>query len=597
MAKTSPTVRNRRYLSTVSPRISELITPRVPGRSLAETHPAIAKQWHHEKNAGWGPEDLSYGSGFIVWWRCPKGRDHEWEAKICDRTSRNQERGCPFCTGALVSETNSLATLCPELIREWCTERNGISASQIVAGSAERCWWKCRKGADHYWQAQVNQRKAGSGCPACANQQLSTTNSLANKFPELAKEWYHSKNKLKPSEVIATTMSKFWWRCSKNPKHSWQASCSSRALGSGCKKCNVGESINLKQYPEALRAFDNKKNIGVDPFDFPTDLQVWWRCPVANDHIWLSSFNRKTENACMFCKGLRTSKSNNLAIKFPRLAKEWFTSKNDGIGPQNFTPRSSKRVWWRCAVARDHVWQAAINQRVALASGCPFCVNQRASVTNSLQNLFPEIAREWHPSKNHPLSPSDVVAKTNKKFWWKCAKNKDHVWESSCLARTSNSGRCPYCANRRVSKDNCLRSLHPRIASEWDNDRNAPLTSSDVAATTSHKFWWRCKAGPDHSWKTSVYNRTVVVTACPFCTNKKVSMTNCLATKFPRIAKEWHPTLNAPKTAKDVLAGSGFKFWFQCAKGHEWICRLHDRTVNGSNCPDCALGARLTSKL
>ena len=98
-----------------------------------------------------------------------------------------------------MSVTNSLASLYPELAKEWCTEKNGLSAKQIVAGSAEKFWWKCKKGQDHYWQAVVSQRAAGSGCPCCANQKLSVTNSLASKCPELAQEWNYKLNAISPS--------------------------------------------------------------------------------------------------------------------------------------------------------------------------------------------------------------------------------------------------------------------------------------------------------------------------------------------------------------------------------------------------------------
>ena len=43
-------------------------------KSLAETHPEIAKQWHPTKNGSLTPFDLSIGSGKLVWWKCAKGR-------------------------------------------------------------------------------------------------------------------------------------------------------------------------------------------------------------------------------------------------------------------------------------------------------------------------------------------------------------------------------------------------------------------------------------------------------------------------------------------------------------------------------------------
>ena len=39
---------------------------------------------------------------------------------------------------------------------------------------------------------------------------------------------------------------------------------------------------------------------------------------------------------------------------------------------------------------------------------------------------------------------------------------------------------------------------------------------------------------------------------CPFCANKKVSVTNSLATVFPELSKEWHSVLNEGLQPEDV---------------------------------------------
>ncbi|MCH7599227.1 MAG: zinc-ribbon domain-containing protein [Myxococcales bacterium] len=43
-------------------------------------------------------------------------------------------------------------------------------------------------------------------------------------------------------------------------------------------------------------------------------------------------------------------------------------------------------------------------------------------MTNSLRSLFPKLAQEWHPTKNGELTPSDVVAGSHSKAWWKCIR-------------------------------------------------------------------------------------------------------------------------------------------------------------------------------
>ena len=66
-------------------------------------------------------------------------------------------------------------------------------------------------------------------------------------------------------------------------------------------------------------------------------------------------------------------------------------------------------------------------------------------MTNSLQALFPEIAQQWHPTKNGCLTPDQVVAGTNTKFWWKCDKGSGHEWDATSSHRTGRGQGCPYC--------------------------------------------------------------------------------------------------------------------------------------------------------
>ena len=74
---------------------------------------------------------------------------------------------------------------------------------------------------------------------------------------------------------------------------------------------------------------------------------------------------------------------------------------------------------------------------------------------------------------------------------------------------------------------------------------------------------------------------------CPFCRGLKVGLSNCLATKNPILAKEWHPTKNGDLTPFDVTWGSGKYIWWECSKNskHEWQAKVTDRHDNG--CPYC----------
>ena len=115
-----------------------------------------------------------------------------------------------------------------------------------------------------------------------------------------------------------------------------------------------------------------------------------------------------------------------LSIISPQLAAQWHPTKNGGLTPEKVSAGSKTKVWWKCSNGPDHEWPASIEKRVKRGDGCPCCAGQRVSVTNSLANISPEIAKQWHPTKNGTLTPEQVVAGSSKKAWWKCPKGSDH---------------------------------------------------------------------------------------------------------------------------------------------------------------------------
>lgn len=124
-------------------------------RSLAVTHPALAKQWHPTRNASLTPRCVSAGSSRRVWWTCPRG--HAWRAVIGCRVKCPR---CPCCHGA----DHTLARVLPHLAREWHPTKNGrLRPEDVTPGTRRKVYWQCDAG--HAWPAPVLNRRNGSGCP------------------------------------------------------------------------------------------------------------------------------------------------------------------------------------------------------------------------------------------------------------------------------------------------------------------------------------------------------------------------------------------------------------------------------------------------
>jgi hypothetical protein len=74
---------------------------------------------------------------------------------------------------------------------------------------------------------------------------------------------------------------------------------------------------------------------------------------------------------------------------------------------------------------------------------------------------------------------------------------------------------------------------------------------------------------------------------CGYCAGQIVGLSNCLATKNPKLAKEWHPTKNGCLTPYDVTCGTRKNVWWKCKEcGYEWQANISNRN-NGNNCPLC----------
>ena len=133
-----------------------------------------------------------------------------------------------------------------------------------------------------------------------------------------------------------------------------------------------------------------------------------------------------------------------------------------------------------------------------------------------LLSEYPELLREWHPTKNGELKPDEVTHGSHKKVWWLCPKG--HPYDSVIKNRTRKDrpSGCPYCSGNKVSDENNLLFLFPKIASEWHPTKNGDLKPYEVTYGSYKKVWWLCPK--DHSYESRIGSRTgKKPTGCPHC--------------------------------------------------------------------------------
>ena len=494
--------------------------------SLATEYPKVAMQWHPVKNGELSPYDVTSKSDKKVWWLCEKG--HEWPAIIKNRSFHN--KGCPYCAGQKVwTGFNDLATINPQLAREWHPTMNGTLLPQnVTVHYSKKVWWMCTEG--HEWPATVDNRSGGTTCPYCSGRlSIPGKTDLATTHPEIAAEWHPTKNgNLYPSMVSHGSSKKVWWMCNKG--HEWQAVISSRRT-SGCPIC-AGEKRT--SFPEQVIYFYTQKitsaynrymlnskteidiylpklKIGIE-YDgvffhndeeahlrekrkeltasqygitllrvketetafaetlsentiycrpYPTFfelksvvIQLITRINEISNNAFTVDVDIDRDRGNIYAQYVNSEKENSLQMMNPKLAAQWHPYRNETVSPLMVTANSNKKVWWQCSKC-GHECQAVVASRNR-GNGCPQCKrttgsqNQVRSIVSdrgSLALRLPELAKEWHLTKNNDLYPTDVTISSGKKVWWQCSKC-GHEWQAVVGSRSRGCG-CPECARRK----------------------------------------------------------------------------------------------------------------------------------------------------
>ena len=136
-----------------------------------------------------------------------------------------------------------------------------------------------------------------------------------------------------------------------------------------------------------------------------------------------------------------------------------------------------------------------------------------ASNSYNLYVLRPDLAKEWHPTKNGALGPKDVTPGSKKKVWWLCEQG--HWWSASVFDRVRGK-RCTYCSGLQRQGEQGMADVRPELIREWHPSKNKGIKAREVLCTHKDKVWWLCEKG--HEWQATVRSR-LAGKSCPFCSS------------------------------------------------------------------------------
>ena len=546
---------------------------------VASQHPNLKEEWDYSKNEK-DATDYVCGSKDRVWWKCKKG--HEWQATIKDRVHGT---GCPYCAGRKVLiGFNDMATTAPDKAVYWHPDKNlPLTPQLITQNSNTKYWWKC---PDCGYEWKTTASSMGSSCPKCTSESRASfgekavafylsqiTDVIENyKTPDLGRG---ELDIYLPHVSMAVEYDGRFWHKNKT---------SDEIKNEKCKKIGI-ELIRIREKgcPEIKGCICyNVEHNNNDSLSAAINEIVKKVCSKLSIEVCISA-DVVHDTSLILAKKYLSRKKGSLAMNYPELTKELHPTKNGTLNPETIPSHSNKKIWWlgKCG----HEWCATIASRVR-GNGCPYCINRYVLVgNNDLLTTNPEVAAEWHPTKNSDLKPTDITKGYHKKVWWlgKCG----HECEAEVYSITCHNSRgCPYCSsNKDLPGYNDLKSKYPDVADEWHPAKNGSLKPNEILPKSNKKYWWLGKCG--HEWDASASDR-VSGSGCPFCSGKRVLVGfNDLESQYPDISAEWHPLRNQPLTANNVTSKSSKRVWWLGKCGHEWQSAVHDRTDRGNGCPYC----------
>lgn len=490
--------------------------PIIGVNDLETVNPVLAGEWNYSRNSK-APFEFLPNSGKKVWWICAKG--HEWEATI---DSRSRGNGCRFCAGqAVITGENDLKSRYPRLAEEWDYELNyPLLPTQIMPGSGKKIWWKCKYG--HSWNISVNSRTSQySNCPVCSTER-------GTSFPEQA--IYYYVNQLLPAVnryiVKGTEIDIFVPSINLGIEYdgvyfhnSNSSNKREQKKNEFCKSAGI-RLVRVKETRELMNDAENViyRKIGKKSTSLEVvikrilDIIATYGYSIEGINIDL-----RRDDISIYNNYLSLEKDNSLAIHNPDLLNEWDYEKNKNINPTTISYGSDKKVWWLCHLG--HSFKASVSHRTDLKTptSCPICAGQKIlSGYNDLATKRPDLIMEWDYELND-VNPCELSPNSSKKVYWICPVG--HHYKSSITKR--NHGRnCPVCVGKQIIVGvNDFATLQPKLASEWDYEKNE-LLPINYTEHSNKKVFWKCSICMN-VWEASINQRVQGKYSCRNCSNNR----------------------------------------------------------------------------
>lgn len=276
---------------------------------------------------------------------------------------------------------------------------------------------------------------------------------------------------------------------------------------------------------------DAKKIFGLEGYTLTSDTYEGVRkyldyvCP--NGHKGSSPlFDFMQGTGKCYCLSSRKVWSGyNLLLSYPGVGDDWDYDLNFPLRPEDMTPGSGKKVWWKCdRCAVKHSYKQSISKHGRDGRRCPYYVGRSAGYGNDLYTNRKEMCdRDWDWGANGKR-PNEYTTHAGAKVFWLCDKCKiSHRYLARVVDKIRGRG-CPYYSGKLVGFGNSVLDRHPDVSKDWAHSLNKK-GPHEYTFGSRKKVWFSHTTfdGEVHTWKARIKNRTLGKTQCPHCVCGDVS--------------------------------------------------------------------------
>ena len=209
-----------------------------------------------------------------------------------------------------------------------------------------------------------------------------------------------------------------------------------------------GQSV-AERMPELALDWDTERNGEATPplVAWSSNLRACWRCRrcqrPSESGVAARARIYQRRGPSAGCRSRMCSRrlsdvpapGNSMRARYaPNLVLSFDLDANIPDTPDSVGHGSKREFYWRCLLDSGHPsYPRSLPSRRKRA--CPLC--------ESLIGTHPDIADQWHPTRNGDLTPADVTPGYSSRVWWQCSRG--HEWQAVVATRTNQGNACPDC--------------------------------------------------------------------------------------------------------------------------------------------------------